>query len=178
MSQIKISYSISNICTAFDFHTIGSKVIDKESFIEGLLIHLNSYDTSRDKVPGQHFVVLPKEFYHTVSAGDGLKSKDERDYVIRSHREGPKMFLCREKAGEVNFLGVVVYTKEAYFNDPDVDEAEKELFDSDVTHIIVAVIASSARRTGIDDLEAYVDRIIGKAKEVKEYWDKYSVVAD
>jgi len=85
-----------------------------------------------------------------VSAGDGPKSNDPEDYVIRSYREGPKMFLKRHCAGPVLSLAAIVYTREAYFADPDVTEAEaerireyEEQIGGEVTHLLVAVLASS-----------------------------------
>ncbi len=77
-----------------------------------------------------------------MSAGDGLKSDNPDDYIVRNHREGPKMFL-REKAGKTNFLAVVVYTREAYIADPDMTEEELKVLDPWATYFVVAVIASS-----------------------------------
>ena len=204
----------TDCCTAFDYKTIGSKVERKEEFLAALEKALEAHDVSKNRVPGQHFVVMPESVFGLVSAGDGLASADTNDYVIRVHREGPKMFLRREKAGDVRFCAVVVYTREAYLNDPDVTAEKAAELDPDATHVIVAVIASSGpaapvtpfrfvhnlaggnneykrpeepEDAGMDAgkvwgyvsaLESHIDWLNSKAKEVKEYWTKYVVVAD
>ncbi len=205
MSQ-QLKIGVANICTAFKYTTIGSKVTDVNGFIEVLVPAIQNHDTSKDRAPGQHFIVLPggREY---VSAGDGLKSDNPDDYIVRTHREGPKMFLKREKAGETKFLAVVVYTREAYIADPDLTADDLATLDPWATHFIVAVIASSGpsapvtpgrfvanlaggnneyrrpvmpQRTDdiIDGLMGHIDWLENKAKEIKEYWNKYSVVAD
>jgi hypothetical protein len=65
--------SISNICTAFQNNTIGSKVINENGFLAYLADRLSKYDSSRDRVKGQHFVVMPPDAFQYVSAGDGCK---------------------------------------------------------------------------------------------------------
>lgn len=200
-----VIFAVSNICTAFKPQTIGSKVVDTLGFLEALTTALKSYDGSKDRVPGQHFVIMP-EAKHLVSAGDGLKTDNAEDFVVRTHREGPKMFLKRHCAGDVQFLATVVYTREAYIADPDWDGTEDL---GDATHVIVAVIASSgpsapvtpgrfvhnlaggnneykAPKAEFDGLDAsdfyalqdHLDWLVNKAKEVKDYWNNYSVVAD
>ena len=148
------SFFIHKDVTAFQDKTIGSKVVKKAEFLTMLNHLVETYDTP-DKVPGQHVVVFPFECYEYVSGGDGKKTQNPDDYVIRSHREGPKMFLKREHAGDVNFLAAIVYTQEAFIADPDCtpeEEAHIREFgavDADgnlpgYSHAIVAVIASSA----------------------------------
>jgi hypothetical protein len=214
---------VSDICTAFAKQTIGSKVLFEETFMGYLEQVVLSHDGSNDRVPGQHFIVLPEKMHELVSAGDGLKSDNPDDYVVRHHREGPKMFLKRHLAGEVKFLAAVVYTWDAYLEDPDVTAKEIDRIltqhhDPKPTHVLVAVIASSGPSAPVtpfrfvhnlaggnneylppklpesedpgffldyhvwkghcEELEGYITGIIGKAREVKEYWTKYGVVAD
>jgi hypothetical protein len=237
MSQIKLG--VSNICTAFKDTAIGSKVTDVNSFLEHLIPAIQNHDTSKDRASGQHFIVL-HDARECVSAGDGLKSNNPDDYIVRVHREGPKMFLKRERAGKTNFLAVVVYTREAYIADPDMtpEELEElEILDPWATHFVVAVIASSGPsspvtpgrfvhnlaggnneylrpsepkspsedKRSVDEpwmkevsnclmstawqdadyvwryilaLHDHIDWLENKAKEIKEYWNSYSVVAD
>jgi len=134
-----IRFYIQRDVTAFDLRSIGSKVLPGHigSFYQFLEEALSKHDASKDH-PGQHFVVLPKEAYHTVSAGDGLRTGRSEDYIVRNYREGPKMFLKREFAGDVNFLAVVVYTREAFLADPDITDEEREAI-GDRSHAIVAV---------------------------------------
>ena len=199
-------FAISNICTAFERSTIGSKVINSREFFMYLKGAMKDYDVSRDRVPGQHFIVLPVEAYWTVFAGDGKKTDSADDYVIRNHREGPKMFLRRACAGEVSFLACVVYTREAYMADPDYNPEEP--LPAGATHVVVAVIASSGPaapvtpyrfvhnlaggnnayaapkcedmddKEVIDCLQGHIDWLEDEALKVKAYWDEFSVVAD
>ena len=205
-----IRFTTSDICTALQKQTIGSKIVDWAAFHNFLVQAIADHDVSQDRVPGQHFIVMPNA-RHTVSAGDGRKTDDPDDYVIRSHREGPKMFLKRKRAGEVQFLACVVYTKEAYLSDPDVTAAEAERIEhSGATHILVAVIASSGPESPvtpyrfvhnlaggnkeyqcpawdldnqdssevIDILVNHIEFLEDKAQAVRDYWNKWSVVAD
>lgn len=209
---MEIKLGVSNICTAFKPEAIGSRVINSNGFVDALVAAIQHHDTSKDRATGQHFIVL-HEAREFVSAGDGLKSDNPGDYIVRTHREGPKMFLKRECAGKTNFLAVVVYTREAYIADPDMTPEELETLDPWATHFIVAVIASSGPSAPVtpgrfvhnlaggnneykrpifnDDgsslypyqdyikvLELHIDWLEKKAREIKEYWNKYSVVAD
>lgn len=201
---MEIKLVTSNICTAFQTKTIGSKVLNIPAFLEDLSSLLQNYNPSKDREPGQHFIIMPDSF-HTVSAGDGPKSDNPEDYIVRIHREGPKMFLKRCCAGSVKFLACVVYTREAYLKDPDYYGTEDL---GDATHVIVAVIASSGpnapvtpfrfvhnlaggnleykppvpnKYVNVGDLQPFVEWcefITKKAKDVVEYWNSYSVVAD
>ena len=205
---IKVSLGVSNICTAFKDVTIGSKVTNSIEFCDLLIAAIQNHDTTKDRAPGQHFIVLP-EAKRFVSAGDGPKSQNADDYIIRSHREGPKMFLKRSCAGEVNFLAVVVYTREAYIADPDMTPEELETLDPWATHFIVAVIASSGPKgtltpyrfvhnlaggnneykcpssfEGKNDSEVadilfdHIYWLENKARDILEYTNGYSTVAD
>ena len=129
--------------SAFDEKTIGSKVVAKSAFLEALDLAVHKHDTSKDDAPGQHVIHMDESAFKYVSAGDGEKTDDPDDYVIRKYREGPKMFLKREKAGKIKSLTVVVYTKEAYLADPDCTDEEREAV-GDCTHAIVAIKASAA----------------------------------
>lgn len=199
-----IRFAVSNICTAFDPETVGSKVDLMATFMRLLEYAVRHHDTSKDRASGQHYIVMPDEAKQTVSAGDGLKTDNVEDYIIRYHREGPKMFLKRECAGEVKDLAVVVYTREAYFKDPDYD-GEEDI--GDATHIIVAVLASSGPKSPVTPyrfvhnlaggnnsyfrpdklseppamvhaLDNHISWLEHKAREVIDYWSKYAVVAD
>ena len=79
-----------------------------------------------------------------VSAGDGLRTEDPTDYVPALHRGEVSLFLKRERAGEPKFCGLVVYTRDAYLKDPDMDDKETaRILAAPCTHVLVAVIVSS-----------------------------------
>lgn len=195
--RTELKYQISDICTAFNEKTIGSKVIDRGAFFLRLHDAINEYEDKVQKgdiildAPGQYCVLLP-EAMEFVSAGDGLRTQNPEDYIIRSHREGPKMFLRREFSGKVNSLKVIVYTREAYLIDPDITPKEAKKIQPDTTHVIVAVLASSGPESELSPFRfvhnlaggnnAYKhlsgDDIRAKAVSVLAYANEYTAVAD
>lgn len=191
----RINFTTANIVTAFGPSTIGTKVSRKEEFLATLAAAIETYDSSGDKVPGQHFVKMPAEACSYVSAGVGRRTKNADDYVVRVHRGSAAAFLRRERAAEVESLVVVVYTAAAYLADPDVqkDAGEMErITASRATHVIVAVLASAGPRAPLTphrlvknlaggNKEALLwsaDEIRTKAAEAAAYDDQWVVVAD
>lgn len=184
-----IKIALSNILTAFSAATVGSKVLHPEAFIAALLDGLEAHDSSKDRTPGQHFVVCPSSMFELVSGGVGAASSNPDDYVLREWRGDVMAFLRREKAAPVNFLACVVYTREAYLADPEVTGTEREEIGG-ATHVLVAVLAGDAgpvqpgrlvynlagANHDYDDMT--VEEIKKLAKESSEYWRAHSVVAD
>jgi hypothetical protein len=187
----------SNICTAlYPRDVIGSKVLDREAFNEYLYGAILTHDPATDRIPGQHYLVLPAAAYHTVSCGVGLKTAEPADYAPRLFRGHVGLYLKRRLAAEVEHLAAVVYTREAYLNDPDVvnDEAEKMFIERYplATHVLVAVLASAGGRSPLpmgtlvrnlaganhEALAWTADEIRAKARESLEFWEKWSIVAD
>jgi hypothetical protein len=185
----------SNICSAFTPNAIGTRVVDGDAFLNALETAVASYDASVDRVPGQHFVPMPEDTYCTVSTGVGKRSPDPQDYVIRVHRGQANLYLKREKAAPVETLAAIVYTREAYLNDPDVqrDAAEQErVSNSDASHVLVAVLASAGPKSPLtpdrfvknlagancEALTWSTDEIHEKAMEIAAYYDAWHVVAD
>lgn len=193
---MSIKFEIYGDLTAFkSTGVIGSKVIDTDSFMAALTSAVDSHDSSGDRAEGQHFVHLPESAWSSVSAGVGHKSKDPDDYVVRTHRGQPGMFLRRDKAAEVEGLACVVYTRDAYLNDPDIaDEPEEEarIKASDCTHVIVAVLAFAGPKAALTPYRLVYNLAGGNnevndwdmfdvrtnAKETLEYWNTWAVVAD
>jgi len=187
-------FEISNVCSAFDRVTIGTKVVARDCFRSHLELALAEYDPRKDRVPGQHYIVLPSAANKTVSAGVGRRTDYPDDYVVRQHRGRVSAYLKRDRAAEVTSVAVVVYTRGAYLADPDVqaDPAEAERISSDVTHVIVAVLAAAGPNPPLTPFrfvanlaggnkEALVwtaDEIRAKAAEVIAYANDWDVVAD
>lgn len=133
----------SNICSAFSTRVVGSAVLAHGAFLEAVEAAIEAHDTTQDRVPGQHYLVLPESAFGLVSAGVGPRSPRPEDYVLRVHRGRVEAFMKREYAGKVNGLAVVVYDRLAYLADPDLSEAEGlRVGMSDATHVLVAVLAS------------------------------------
>jgi hypothetical protein len=196
----------SNICTAVHGQfviTLGSKVEYgySHAFMRHLEEAIEQHDAAKDRIPGQHYITMPPESYHMVSCGVGPRTPDEGAYIIRVYRGQVGLYLKRGYAAKTEGLACVVYTREAYLNDPDVvnDIYEIARIDSygygpgmGVTHVLVAVLASAGPKSPLPghtllrnlagaNHEAQVwsaDEIRAKARESIEYWEKWAVVAD
>lgn len=185
----------ANIVTAFDGVTVGTKVIQPITFLGYLDEAICKHDPSKDRAKGQHYIVLPPEARATVSAGEGRRTKNPDDYVIRVHRGEPSLFLRRDFAGEVENLACIVYTRNAYLLDPDVLSDKYEhgrISNQSVTHVLVAVIASTGISSPLtpdrlvknlaggnkEALMWSADEIRQKASKTNEYWSNWCVVAD
>jgi hypothetical protein len=185
----------SEICSALDTRSIGSKVTKVAPFYAVMDQAVVHHDFSKDRVPGQGFLVCP-ELVPFVSAGVGPRSKNPEDYVLREHRGIVGAYLKREFAAPVTGVALVVYTKEAYLFDPDVTstaEAEKVRADLSITHLLVAVLAFAGPEAsplppyrlvwnlggGNREAETYTaDEIRAKAKAAIEYDNLWVPVAD
>jgi hypothetical protein len=188
-----IKFGISSILSAFEPIAIGTRVTSSGDFLAVLDKAVEKHDTSQDRAPGQHFVMLPEEATAMVSSGVGRVSEDldTAAFTLRKHRGAVNAYLRREHAEPATGVAAVVYTLDAYLADPDVDLSE-ESFGNDVTHVIVAVLAFAGPqspltpRTLVHNLaggnrEAFTweaDEIRSKAVEVNSYWSEWQVVAD
>lgn len=186
---------IAGVLAAFAAETIGSKVVDRESFLTQLVDEIQSHDRRKDRVSGQHYIPLPEKFKQWVSAGVGRRTDNPDDYVLRLYRGKVSAYLRRERAVPVESVAVVVYTREAYLFDPDVqgDRREVERIESsDATHVLVAVLASAGPKSPLsprrlvsnlaggnrEALTWTANEIRAKAAESLKYWDEWEVVAD
>jgi hypothetical protein len=207
MTQPYIDIGISNIVTAFDEITIGSKVLCKTTFLDIVAHVIDETDFENQKEPGQAVIDLPNTGPSSVlpylSAGVAIRSDKDQpsDFVIREYREGCKMYLKRSVAVEqgrcpVSSCRAVVDTREAYLNDPDVIKDAEEtarIKNSDYTHILVAVLASTGDKDSPlspfrfvhnlaggnnEALKYTADEIREMAKEIIEYSNTHIAVAD
>lgn len=184
---------ISDILTAFNEVTIGSKVINKKCFMADLEEEIRKINFAECRVPGQAYVELPDKFCRYVSAGVGKRTTNPDDYVTHLYREKVKLYLKRQFAAQVDKVAVVVYTTDAYLKDPDVTESEIEwLTTRGYTHMLVAVLASAGPKTpltpyrfvhnlagGNREAEEWTaDEIREKSKEIISYSNEWCTVAD
>lgn len=182
----------SDICSALDSSTIGSKITNLPRFFEAAEKAINAYDFAGARVPGQGFIQLP-DAVPFVSAGVGPRSKNPEDYVLRVHRGIVREYLKREFAAQVTGCALVVYTKEAYLRDPDVTAEETARIErAEGTHVLVAVLAFAGPESplppyrlvwnlGGGNREAALwtaDEIRSKAKAAIEYDNAWVTVAD
>jgi hypothetical protein len=190
----RIIIGTSNIVTAFNASTIGTKVLATGPFIDAVANAMMNHDWSSDKIPGQGFIHVP-EAIRFVSGGIGKSRNNPDDYVLRSHRGKVHAYLRREFAEPVTDCHVVVYTSGAYLADPDIgeDPGEAERIHSGYdTHILVAVLADSGAPSTLspyrfvknlaggnhEALAWSADEIRAKAREIAANVDVWSVVAD
>lgn len=136
--------SVADIVTAFDERTVGSKVIDHSLFMKNLISAIENFDWQTCNFPGQAYIELP--INSGVSSGNAKRSDNPEDYVVRKYRDRIRMFLKRPAYNPVTHLAVVVYTLDAYLNDPDVSKEEFDRISGEnPSHVLVAVLASSGK---------------------------------
>lgn len=188
-----MKFAVADICSAFEDQAIGTRVLcNPEGFLAILEAALATYDTSGDRVPGQHFVRLPC-IPSQLSAGVGKRTDNPDDYVLRAYRGQVHAFLKRDHAAPVTGCNVVLYTLEAYKVDPDVTPKEyARVASNNPTHVIVAILAHagppskmSAHRFvanlagGNNEALTYTaDDIRAMAKDIVAYHDEWTTVAD
>lgn len=191
-------FATSAVCHAFDKRAIGSRVIDEAGFNATLAAALQVHDTATDRAQGQHFLRMTASAHAFVSSGEGKRTPNPDDYVLREHRGVVSPFLRREFALPLEALAVVVYTVEAYLADPEINTipGEAERIQSEaaegVTHVIVAVIASAAPHAprtpyrftvalagGNNEADDWtLEEVRRLASESVTYWDEWAIVAD
>ena len=191
-----ISIAPSYIWQAENNSVIGSKVGDSPAFREALTTAIFNHNSSSDRAEGQHFIVLSPEAIKAsdITCGVGRKTSNIEDYVMREWRGNVQTFLKREKAMEVAFCAVIVYTKSAYLADPQMPEDErKQVLASKDTHYLVALLANGDGVPNARSPYRLVDSLAGgnnefenisiedvkaMAVESKAYADTWGVVAD
>ncbi len=182
--------------TALSDKAVGSRVVDKMRFLDILAKAICRHDGSQDRVSGQHTIVLPPEVLPFVSSGVGRRTDNPDDYVLRVYRGQVGPYLKRDFALPVENCVVTVYTREAYLIDPEVagDGIEKRYIAEhpEATHILVSVRASAGPETPLtphrlvsnlgggnnEALEWSADEIRGIARQSKDYWNQWALVAD
>lgn len=211
----------ANILTAFDEKAIGTRIRREYliHFDELVIEQVTGFDFSSCRVPGQAYIVLPPDrACHMVSGGIGRRTDDPDDYVVRLHRGKVGLYLKRyvetvyweriqaclkvkefprilrkPLAAPVDNVAVVVYTTEAYLNDPDITPEEAaRVKEAGHTHMLVAILAASGPPSPLtpgrfvsnlaggnrEALEWTADEIRQKAREIDEYAKTWCVVAD
>lgn len=193
---IRVAYS--NIMTAFEEKTIGTKVVDKPNFLTVLRMSIQLHDWKNERVQGQANIMLDNAAKRFVSCGVGARSMNPDDYVLRFYRERVSAFLKREQAvKDIHTLSAIVYTVAGYLDDPDVkdDQPEKDrIVAQDPTHVLVAVLATPCAEGYVTPFR-YVANLAGGnksylpgnvtvgelndlAKRVIDYDKKWVTVAD
>jgi len=187
---------VSAICSSFSAETIGTKVTNIYKFCDLLNAAVRNYDFTKGLVPGQAVVPLD-EAVDYISSGYGRSTSDPEDYSLQVHRGVVGAYLKREYAEPATGCSVVVYTKQAYLDDPEINEvpgeADKIRKDTLITHVVVAVLSSVEGKAATlspyrfvknlaggnhEALRWTADEIRAKACEIASQEDGWSVVAD
>ena len=162
-----VMIGVSDILTAFNENVIGSKVLHKDLFLLELGKEISKFDFQSCRVPGQAYITLPDRFCKFVSSGLGRRTDNVDDYIIRFYREKVGLYLKRQYASEVKNVSVVVYTTDAYLNDPDITIQELNWIKKEnPTHILVAVLASPGFESPLTPYR-FVHNLAGGNNEAK-----------
>lgn len=188
-----INIGIWNLFTKFDAKTVGTKVTNPRKFLEGLQEAVERFDFSICRQPGQGVIKLSDFYCNMVSAGVGLRTDNPEDYIARVHRGKVGVYLKRKFAVPADSVSAVVYTSDAYVNDPESTKEEIERVKSNnYTHILVDVLASAGPTSPLtpwrfvcnlaggnnEALDWTGDEIRDMAKEIVEYYNRWCMVAD
>jgi hypothetical protein len=182
------TYTLSDICPAFESSAVGSRVVDAPRFFESLNRAVANIDSVPTKVPGQWVVTLDDP--SVCSGGTGPASSNPDHYVLREHRGKVGAYLRREFATPPDNVRVVIYSREGYLRDPEVTSTDATFPPCD--YVIVAVLASSGPPSPRSpyrfvhclaggNLEAdhwTVEEIRSMARDIIAFTDGTSVVAD
>lgn len=193
----------SNIVRCFDSSCVGTKVVKQEELMALLVLAVQEFDWTGCQTPGQAYIPLVDDACGMVASGVGKKTNNPDDYVIREWRGQCGMYLKREKGLPPDSVAAVVYTKQAYLDDPDCKgdpekgipgdpEEMKRVQESDCTHVLVIVLANAGPRSPVSPhrfvanlaganneyAEKTGDELRAMAREIRDYHDEYSVVAD
>lgn len=179
----------SSVCKAFEAFTVGTRA---DAFLWDIIqAAIATHDPSKDRAPGQHFIMLPETALAHIVAGVGRRTENPDDYVVRVWRGRCDAYLKRHKAEQATGVACVVYTREAYGTDPDVTPEEMAAL-GDATHVLVAVLAFAGPSSpppawtylrnlagaNNEEMALSADEIRAKAKTVVDYHSEWCVVAD
>lgn len=171
-----MNFGISDTIGAFNEKSIGTKVTNREAFMNALADATKKHeaaqaamakdDPKRDKEPGQMFVMLPADVLQYVISGVGRRTLNSDDFCSREYRGVVEQFLKREKAEPATGCAVVVYTRAAYESDPEVDKKRFLLAcaDETITHVVVAVLAFAGPKPPVG-LVRFVSNFAGANNE-------------
>jgi len=191
----KIIIGISDILTAFDDISIGTKVTSPTRFLEILGDAAEKFDWSACRIKGQGYIELHPEAIDCVSgAGVGRRTDDPNDYVIREHRGRVGLYLKRGLASKAAGVAAVLYTSDAYKHDPEVTSDEIDYLEvNNCSYVLVAVLAHpqgynspltpyrfilNLAGGNREALDWTADEIRQKAKEIYEHSNIWMPVAD
>jgi hypothetical protein len=130
----------------FETACVGTRVaFPMQQFVQEFVAQAVNSWKGPDRAPGQHFIQLKLNEYMLGKflSGVGRRTTDPKEYFPALWR-GEVVLLGRRKLAEpTTGVAVIVYTREAYLNDPQIDEAGRRWLDPRTTHVLVDVLAFS-----------------------------------
>lgn len=187
-----IKLGISGVCKAFDNACVGTRVVSTQrDFVKGAIADaLVAFNMPAN---GQGFIPLTGGICEAVYSGDDARDGLTAESIVVKEWRGELMMFARRRALPATFAAAIVYTREAYFADPEVDEAERERL-GDATHVLVALLGSRGPKPTLSSTRfvrnlaggnasfvpgqrSYED-LIAMAKEIVAYETSWITVAD
>ena len=166
---------ISDICEAFKNKAVGSKVFynNQEDFMNALERAIKKHDWSKDRVKGQTVLDLPRSVNKMVSPGSWYRgSTVPKDFVLRKYRGVVGMYLKRNAFATSKRVRCVVYSRDAYYNDPDFTPDEKDKAEKffgagwcDSEFVLVAVLGDPDKRPSTVSYSRFVKNLAGANNE-------------
>ena len=185
--------ALSDIFTALDPLTVGTKIIKPVSFFQAITSAVLTHDFSQDRIPGQGLIHCPAAVPF-VSGGVGRNINNPAAYVLRSYRGSVHAYLKREFAEKVLDCNLIVYTLDAYLKDPDVSSEElTRIKDLAPDLVLVAVLATADGYKSVLSPHRFVQNLAGgnnealvwtadeirsKAVDIANYVNEWSTVSD
>lgn len=194
MSKPKIG--VSNICTAFDDHTVGTKVTGRGTFLHVLASIIEAIGGPRNS----GFVELPGDSVEEcvrcgVAEVSNLSKEDVHSVFYRGKWES---FADPRKAAKFDNVSALIYSCDSYCKDPQVSNDEKAaLIEEGIDYVLVAVHAGAGDLGSIrlvrnlaggnrnyipsGDIEEEVKllhKVIAEAAKAEAFEDTWLVVAD
>jgi hypothetical protein len=161
---------VLSICEAFNCVAIGTKVKNGcgEEALLLIVAGVEAHDASNDRVPGQHFIMLPKNAAELVHCGVAKRTLEPSDYINREHRGEMGQYMRRACAQICTGVAAVVYTKAAALVDEDVKVEShllEEITSSDASHILVTLLAFGGPEGTFVSPHRFVANLAGGNKE-------------
>ena len=188
-------FEISNICT-WTKDGVGTKVLEPQRIIDFLADSVDE-DAVKFDEHGHAFVPCPQlagPSEGVVSCGVGQHTNIVLDYVLREYRGQVSAYLQRQYAATATNVAVILYTRNGYLSDPDVDATEAARIKGieDCYYVVVCVLASAgpkapvaprrfcANLAGGNPEWAAFDKatLVKMAAETTTYHDTWCTVAD
>lgn len=185
-----MNIEISSICQAFNSSCVGTKVTDRDAFMDELKVALAAFEMPTS---GHGSLVLSSAVAPIVLSGDCRREGlTEDDYIVRQWR-GEMMVFAKRREGLASFCVAIVYTIDAYLADPQVSESERDRV-AGATHVLVAVLGSCGPKPTLSS-SRFVRNLAGgnpdyapgrktneelatEAASIVDYESKWVVVAD